>query len=85
MIRFIRPRLRVPLTTAGAGMVVAAAVAVGPGSRAFNLVFALMIVALAAGLAINQYIRAAKDTDLGAIYGSRAENGRRASNSVPGC
>ena len=73
MMRFIRPRLRMPVRIAALGAVAAAAFAAGPGPRTLGIAFAIITAGIAAGCAIAAYVRAREDSDLGAIYGSRAD------------
>jgi hypothetical protein len=73
MMRFIRPRLRMPVRIAVLGAVAAAVFAVGPGPRTLGITFAIITAGIAAGYAIAAYVRAGEDSDLGAIYGSRAD------------
>jgi hypothetical protein len=62
-----------PVRIAALGAVAAAVFAVGPGPRALGIAFAAITGALALGYAIAAYVRARDDSDLGAIYGSRAD------------
>ena len=55
MMRFIRPRLRMPARIAVLGAVAAAVFAVGPGPRALGVAFAVLTGGLAAGYAIAAY------------------------------
>ena len=73
MMRFIRPRLRMPVRIAVLGAVAAAVFAVGPGPRTLGITFAIITAGIAAGYAIAAYVRAGEDSDIGAIYGSRAD------------
>ena len=73
MMRFIRPRLRMPVRIAALGAVAAAAFAAGPGPRTLGIAFAIITAGIAAGCAIAAYVRGREDSDLGAIYGSRAD------------
>jgi len=73
MMKFIRPRLRMPVRIAALGAVAAAVFAAGPGPRALGIAFAVITGGLALGYAIAAYVRAGEDSDLGAIYGSRAD------------
>src|ERR1017187_8535415 len=75
MMRFIRPRprLRMPVRMAALGAVAAAAFAAGPGPRTLGIAFAIITGGIAAGCAIAAYVRGREDSDLGAIYGSRAD------------
>jgi hypothetical protein len=73
MMKFIRPRLRMPVRIAALGAVAAAVFAAGPGPRALGIAFAVITGGLALAYAIAAYVRAGEDSDLGAIYGSRAD------------
>jgi hypothetical protein len=73
MMRFIRPRLRMPVRLAALGAVAAAAFAAGPGPRTLGIAFAIITAGIAVGCAIAAYVRGREDSDLGAIYGSRAD------------
>jgi hypothetical protein len=68
MMRFIRPRLRAPAGLAIGGTVIAAALVAGQGWAAAIPVEAVMVA-----MAIGYYVWGGKDTDLGAVIGSRAD------------
>jgi hypothetical protein len=68
MTRFIRPRLRAPAGLATGGTVIAAAILAGQGWAAAIPVEAVMVA-----MAIGYYVWGGKDTDLGAVIGSRAD------------
>ena len=70
MITFIRPRLRKPLGIALAGTVFAAAWALR-GGHAWWLSVPMDVTVLVS--AITTYVRAAEDSDDGALAGSRAD------------
>jgi hypothetical protein len=70
MMRFIRPRLRVPVVTAVAGTVFAAAWVVRGGPVWW---LSIMIEAGSLARAIALYIWSGDDTDGGALLGSRAD------------
>ena len=72
-MRFLRPRLGTPMSVALIGTVVAAALAVGQGWTV-GIVIEVVFVALAAGY----WAWGGKDTDVGAVIGHRADDGRRA-------
>jgi hypothetical protein len=74
MNRFIRPRWRLPLAVAAGTAVVGVASAVGPdSSRGSAIVLVIGFGVMAVVNARVNYVRAGKDTDEGAIRGSRAD------------
>lgn len=68
MMRFIRPRLRAPAQMALIGLAATVAVAVGQG-WGNAIPFGALIVALA----VVSYVWGGRDTDRGALIGSRAD------------
>ena len=68
MKRYLRPRMRTPVSVAVMGTVVAAALAVSQG-WAVGIVIEVVFVALAAGY----WAWGGKDTDVGAVIGHRAD------------
>jgi hypothetical protein len=68
MMRFIRPRLRAPVSVAVLGTVAAAALAVAQGWAS-----AVIVEVVAIALAVGYYVWGGKDSDLGAVIGSRAD------------
>jgi hypothetical protein len=74
MNRFIRPRWRLPLAVAAGTAVVGVASAVGPDSSRGSAI--VLVIGFGVTAAVNarvNYVRAGKDTDEGAIRGSRAD------------
>jgi len=69
-MRFIPLRLRRPLLRGIAGLVLAAAWAIGGGPARW---LAIVIAITIAGYAIGLYVSAGQDTDEGALLGSRAD------------
>lgn len=68
MMRFIRPRLRVPAATAVLGTAFAVAYAIGRGWAP-----AIFIGVYTVALAIGYYVWGGRDSDRGALIGSRAD------------
>jgi hypothetical protein len=68
MMRFIRPRLRAPVSVAVLGTVAAVALAVTQGWSS-----AIPVEIVFAALAAGYYVWGGKDSDLGAVIGSRAD------------
>jgi hypothetical protein len=68
VMRFIRPRLRAPAQMALIGLAATVAIAVGQG-WGNAIPFAVLIVALA----VVSYVLGGRDTDRGALIGSRAD------------
>jgi hypothetical protein len=68
MMRFIRPRLRVPVAVAVLGTAATAAVVVSQGWTTAIYVAIAWVV-----LAVGYYIWGGKDSDVGAVIGSRAD------------
>jgi hypothetical protein len=68
MMRLIPPRLRAPAGLAAGGTVIAAVMLASQGWGA-----AIPIEVVFAALAVGYYIWGGKDTDLGAVIGSRAD------------
>ena len=67
-MRFLRPRLRVPVAVAVLGTAATTAVAISQGLAAAVYVELAWIA-----LAVGYYAWAGKDTDVGAVLGSRAD------------
>lgn len=70
MMRFIRPRLRVPVGIAVAGTVLAAAWLVHGG---YGWLWAIVVEVSMLVRVISVYVRGGKDSDEGALAGSRAD------------
>ena len=68
MMRFLRPRLRVPVAVAVLGTAATTAVAISQGWAAAVYVELAWIA-----LAVGYYAWGGKDTDVGAVLGSRAD------------
>jgi hypothetical protein len=80
MMKLIHPRLRVPVITVVLGAAIVAAWVLGPTSRPAAIAFAVIAGGKAIGLAISQYVQAGQDSDVGAIYSSRADERQRQIN-----